>query len=135
MVQNNVAQIFLAKAQEALAGVESEYSNARYNNCANLLEAGYYACFQAAISALIQAGVQPRGTQWGHEFVQAEFAGQLINRRRLYPSNLRDVLSRLLLLRQQADYESAHVTQTRALRAVRRARALVEAVQRGAEIR
>ena len=132
MVQSNVAQIFLAKAQEALTGAESEYANARYNNSANRC---YYACFQADVSALIQAGVQPRGTQWGHQFVQAEFAGQLINRRKFYPSNLRDVLSRLVLLRQQADYESGHIPQTQALRAVRRARALVEAVQRGGEIR
>ena len=29
--------IYLAKAQEALSGAESEYVNGRYNNCANRL--------------------------------------------------------------------------------------------------
>ena len=38
-----IAAIFLAKAEESLAGAESEYANGRYNNCANRC---YYACFQ-----------------------------------------------------------------------------------------
>ena len=39
---------FLVKAEESLAGAESEYVNGRYNNCANRC---YYACFQAAIAS------------------------------------------------------------------------------------
>ena len=83
------AIVFLAKAQESLAGAESEFANGRYNNCANRC---YYACFQAGIAALIRAGVQPKSADrlWGHDFVQAEFVGRLINRRKLYPSTLRD---------------------------------------------
>jgi uncharacterized protein (UPF0332 family) len=34
--------IMLKKALESLAGAESEFANARYNNCANRC---YYACF------------------------------------------------------------------------------------------
>ena len=45
------AHPFLAKAQESLAGAESEFAAGRYNNCANRC---YYACFQAAIHALIK---------------------------------------------------------------------------------
>jgi len=57
-------QPFLAKAQESVAGAESEFAAERYNNCANRC---YYACFQAAIHALLKAGIQPQGKrgQWG----------------------------------------------------------------------
>ncbi len=78
----DASAIFLAKAEESLAGAESEFVSGCYNNCANRC---YYACFQAAIAALQQAGIRARGGQWGHDFVQAQFIGQLINRRRLYP--------------------------------------------------
>jgi len=121
------ADVFLAKAQESLAGAESEFSNGRYNNCANRC---YYACFQGAIYALSQAGIKPRGAheQWSHAFVQAEFAGQLINRRKVYPSNMRDALAHAMVLRQTADYEQGWITQTQALRNLRRARQFLEAV-------
>ena len=69
--------IYLAKAKESLADAESEFANARYNNGENHC---YYACFQAAIAALLHAGTRPAGTtEWGHAFVQREFVGQLIN--------------------------------------------------------
>jgi hypothetical protein len=46
--------IYLAKAAESLLSAESEYVNGRYNSCANRC---YYACFQAAIAALLQEGI------------------------------------------------------------------------------
>ncbi len=132
MVQNDVAQIFLTKAEEALAGAESEFANARYNNCANRC---YYAGFQAAIAALIQLGIQPRNPrgQWGHEYVHSQFVGQLINRRKVYPANLRQVISNTLALRQTADYEQRRVTEREASQALRWIRPLVEAVQKGGD--
>jgi uncharacterized protein (UPF0332 family) len=120
--------VFLAKAEESLAGAQSEFGNGRYNNCANRC---YYACFQAAIQALSRAGIRPRGSpdQWSHEFVQAEFIGQLINRRKLYPAGLRDTLIRGLALRRTADYSRLLADQTRASRALRRSVEFVEAVR------
>src|SRR2546430_16378755 len=53
---------------------------------------GYYACFQAAIAALLSEGVRARG-QWNHEFVHGQFVGVLINQRHLYERELRRVLS------------------------------------------
>lgn len=72
------------KALESLAGAESESAAGRFNNCANRC---YYACFQAAIAALMRSGVTPLGAQrqWSHTFVPAQFVGQLINRRKVYP--------------------------------------------------
>jgi len=122
--------LFLEKALESLAGADSEYANDRYNNCANRC---YYACFQAAIVALSRAGIRPRGAsgEWGHAFVPAQFDGELINRRKLYPSELRGTLNRTYKLRSKADYEAVVVTQTEASRALRRTRGFVDAVSGG----
>jgi uncharacterized protein (UPF0332 family) len=121
----------LDKALESLVGAESEFLNRRYNNCANRC---YYACFQAAITALLVAGIRPRRDKWGHEFVPAQFNGQLIYRRKLYPPELRPVLERNYVLRQKADYEADLVTQTEANRALQRTRSFVHAIEeRGGE--
>lgn len=124
------ADAYLAKAEESLAGALSELANGRYNNCANRC---YYACFQAAVFALLREGVDRPGaaSQWAHDFVQSAFVGQLINRRKIYPASIRDTLSRTIALRIDADYGHSGVTETEAQRATRRAREFVEAVRTG----
>lgn len=122
--------IFLMKAEESLGGAESEFVNGRYNNCANRC---YYACFQAAIAALLHTGIAPVGSQWGHQFVQSRFVGDLINRRKVYRATLRTVLADTLALRQTADYSGDLVNQREAARALRWTRSLLESVQRGGE--
>ena len=109
---------------------ESEFVNERYNSCANRC---YYAAFQAAIAALLQAGIRPREPQgaWGHAFVQAQFAGELVNRRKRYPTAFRDTLVSLHALRRTADDESAPVNPTRVSRAVQQARDVVQRIQEG----
>ena len=101
--------VFLAKAQESLVGAESEFVNDRYNNSANR---AYYAVFQAAIHALLNAGVRPPGAadQWGHDFVQARFVGDLINRRKRFPAELRTVFEQNYRLRAAADYHREYVS-------------------------
>jgi uncharacterized protein (UPF0332 family) len=130
---NQVSDDYFDKAQQSLEGAQSEFINGRHNNCANRC---YYSVFQAAISALVLAGINPPGTsqQWGHDFVQAQFIGQLINRRKVYPTDLRGTLEQNLRLRQVADYQRDDVSETRAGRAVSRTEAFIEAVrqQRGA---
>jgi uncharacterized protein (UPF0332 family) len=119
--------IFLAKAIESLAGAESEFVNGRFNNCANRC---YYATFQAAIAALLRQAIQPGAERaWGHPFVQAQFAGTLVNRSKLYPVRLRDTLPQNLMLRQRADYEEQPVTETQAQRALRRTRDFLDAIR------
>lgn len=68
--------------------------------------------------------------QWSHGFVPAQFDGQLINRQKLYPSELRNVLARAYALRQAADYEEDVVTLAEASRISRRTRALLDAIRR-----
>jgi len=120
--------IYLAKATESLLTAESEFVNGRYNSCANRC---YYACYQAAIAALLLEGIRPRG-QWSHAFVQAQLVGVLINQRKCYDPQLRRVLADNQTLRDLADYRPELVTATQAGRALRRTRLFVAAVrQRG----
>lgn len=122
--------IYLRKAQEALAGAQSELVNGRCNNVANR---AYYACFQAAVQALHDAGIQSHATdaQWKHDALQATFARELIARHKLYPGELRSVLVRNHELRVMADYERHAVTATQATRAIGRAEAFLFAVEQG----
>ena len=123
-----VAEAFLRKAGESLKGAESECANGRYNNCANR---AYYSAFQAAISALARVGVRPTpvNEEWGHAFVQRQFVGLLINRRKLYSGDLRGILSQLIILRELADHKVGEVSRCQALHSIERARTLVEAVE------
>ena len=129
------AEIYLEKADESLAGAESEFGHGRYNNCANRC---YYACFQAAVAPLARRGVTPPGgsrAQWAHGFVQAQFVTQLINRRKVYPAELRDTLNRLATLRRTADYQTDDIGRPQAERALRRARTFVQALTAGDDTR
>jgi uncharacterized protein (UPF0332 family) len=119
---------YLEKAIESLAGAESEYANNRYNNCANRC---YYAMFQAAIAALIAAGIRPAGVraQWEHEFVQARFAGVLIKRRKLYPADLASSFAPTQRARLTADYDPVAVSKREAERALESAHKLVSVVK------
>jgi len=116
------------KAAESLEGAESEYALGRYNNAANRC---YYACFQAAIAALLAEGISAADGVWEHRYVLAQFNGQLINRRKRYPAELRRVLPRLMELRQNADYSTDGVQRREVQSALRDARQFLEAISSG----
>jgi uncharacterized protein (UPF0332 family) len=121
-------QAYITKAIESLASAQTDYTAARYNSCANR---AYYACFQAAVAALLTAGIRPtspRGER-SHEFVQSQFNGLLINRRKLYPVTLRRVLRDTIEVREKADYTVSAVSEPVARRVLRQAQAFVQAVQ------
>ena len=120
--------IYLEKALESLAGATSEYSNGRYHNCANR---AYYACFQGAVAALLAAGFRPTGSQatWSHATLHATFARELITRRKVYPADVRDVLTRTYKLRQSTDYSADLISDTQAERSLRRARDFLAHIQ------
>jgi uncharacterized protein (UPF0332 family) len=122
-----VSEAFLAKARESLEGADSEFLSGRYNNVANR---AYYACFQAAVAALEAEGIRPLGgkAEWGHAFVQSRFTGLLVNRRKVYPAELRDTLHALMSVRQRADYEREAITEPQAMRALNRARRFVDTI-------
>ena len=118
-------EIFMSKARESLASAENDLSGGRYNSCANRC---YYACFQAAVAALIADDIKPSG-QWDHGYVQGQFVGQLVNRRKRYGTVHRRTLIDIMALRLRADYELRSVTQTEATRALARSRALVQEIE------
>ncbi len=125
---------FLTKAQESLAGAQREYASHGYNNCANR---SYYAVFQAAIHALQTAGIQPARDQWGHDFVHAQFDGQLVNRRKVFPTRLRGILSRNYVIRQTADYKETDISAAEALHALDRCEMFVVEIRlqsRGSDV-
>jgi uncharacterized protein (UPF0332 family) len=127
MTADVAIQPFWAKALENLESARSELTGRRHNASANR---AYYAVFHAAIVGLLREGIQPQGMQWGHAFVQAQFAGQLVTRRKVYAAEFRDTLPRLEELRERADYGLSHVSQTQAHRALRRAHEFIEAIER-----
>lgn len=120
--------LYLLKAEENLDCAISELEHRRYNSCANRC---YYASFQAAIVALLRAGIRGSGPRngWPHSFVQSQFSGQLVNRRHLYPSELRAILPELQVIRHSADYDPELVTESEARRAVRRAHRFMGAIR------
>src|SRR3954468_1471243 len=111
---------FLDKARESVTGARVEYEGGRFNNSANR---AYYAVFQAGIHALQLEGVRlpGGGTEWGHSFVDSQFAGLLVNRRHVYDTSLRGVIGDNRTLRDDADYTTRSVSQVRASRALQRA--------------
>lgn len=124
----DLAALYFAKAERSLAGARSEIEHGRYDNAASRL---YFACFQAAIAALLQAGIRPSGGQWTHAFVPSRFEGELIGRRHLYPAELRSILQRAMALRRAADYEPEVVSETQLRRLLRQGILFVEAVEHG----
>jgi uncharacterized protein (UPF0332 family) len=130
MSEHEWVEAYIRKADESLAGAQSEYESGRFNNCANR---AYYAAFQTAISALLADGIRRGDGKWPHTFVQSEFVGRLVNRRHRYPRRLRGTLADLQILRHHPDYEAVTITRTDASRALRLCREFIEAVRLGSE--
>ena len=121
---NQARDAYLSKARESLTGAHSELLNGRLNNAANR---AYYAVFQAAVAALIHAGIgRPR---WYHDDVQALFASELTRRRKLYGADMRDTIYDLYEVRITADYKQEAPSRRRVERAIREANAFVKAVE------
>jgi len=119
------AERYLAKARESLASARADVKARRYNSAANR---AYYAAFQAAVAALINAGIRPANDDWGHRFVMSQFSGKLIRRRKLLPAALRSTLGELFDRRVTADYRAENVSSGDARGAVKRAGRLVDSV-------
>jgi len=118
------ADAFLDKARESLASAEDDLAKDRFNACARN---AYYAAFQAAVAALITEGIRPV-RRWEHSFVQAEFQGRLIYRRRVYPTGLRSMLTAGFETRSRADYSDRRIPRREAANGLQNARDIVEAV-------
>jgi hypothetical protein len=75
-----------------------------------------------------RASACPRG-EWSHEFVQSQFNGLLIIRRKLYAAALRRVLRDTMAVRDKADYTPALVSARVASRVLQAVQDFVRAIQ------
>src|SRR5213078_3068647 len=88
---------------QCLAGAQLAVDHGQYNNAANR---AYYAAFQAAIAALIGAGVAPPTPRyWSHDFVLREYCERHACRGRGFGPGSGTVLKALQDERLKADYE------------------------------
>ncbi len=100
---------FLNKAKENLTAARICFDNGLYNACANR---SYYAALHAVVAALAHRGISRDKIDHGQ--VQADFSGELIKRRKVYPSRFKSCLPDLQFVRNQADYSSESVSRQRA---------------------
>jgi uncharacterized protein (UPF0332 family) len=110
-------QEFLAKAQENLLDAEQAFEKGRYNASANR---AYYAVFQAAIAALAQDNITHEKNP--HSWVQAQFSGVLVKRRKRYPASIASLLLPMQELRDTADYKMQFVSKNAASKQIRHAK-------------
>jgi uncharacterized protein (UPF0332 family) len=116
---------FLTKAKENLRAAEVLIEHQLYNAAVNR---AYYAAFHAAIAALADQGITTG--QRGHATIQANFATELIQRRKRYPRHFRAYLMDLQAVRDDADYKVQSVASRVARRQLSKAKEFVEAIVR-----
>jgi uncharacterized protein (UPF0332 family) len=122
------AWTYLTKVVARLTSARIDVAAARDNSCANR---AYSACVQAAIAALLAAGIHPASPRgkWRHACVQSPLNGLWIIRRKRSPSALRRVLRDTMAVRENADYTPASGSAQVASRVLQAAQAFVRAIQ------
>ena len=119
------AERYLRKARESLASAKADALAERYNSAANR---GYYACFQAAVAALLHWNIRGMTTNWEHRFVAEEFADKLVRRRKLFAHGEARVLNDFFAARIVGDYRERDISRFDADGAVALAERFVAAV-------
>jgi len=118
-------QNWLSKAIENLAAAQLCFDHGHFNACANRL---YYAMFQAGAAALFKHGILPSGDKIGHAWLQSNFSGMLIHRRKIFSAAFRPYLSDAQTVRDIADYGLNFVSQNVASRELKKARDFVNKI-------
>jgi uncharacterized protein (UPF0332 family) len=119
--------VYLAKAEQCLAGAQVAVDHGHYNNAANR---AYYAAFQAATAALAAAGViPPTPRYWSHDFVLREYARRAVPRAVAFSPGSASALKALQDERLKADYETELLERRSGERALALARLFVDAVR------
>ncbi len=119
--------VYLAKADQCLAGAQLAVDHGQYNNAANR---AYYCAFQAAIAMLVAAGVAPPTPRyWSHDFVLREYAGRVASPGADLSPGSGAALKALQDERLKADYEIELLGRPSAERALLLARQFLAAVR------
>ena len=120
-----VTNAFIKKAEENLHVATTACDDKCYNASVNR---AYYSVLQAAIAALEHEGIKEE--KINHAWVQSEFNGKLISRRKIYPSKLKSTLTELQLSRNIADYKNKSISKKIALNRLARAREMFEIIKK-----
>jgi uncharacterized protein (UPF0332 family) len=117
---------YLGKARSSIAGAEIELAHGYLDSAVNR---AYYACYQAAVAALVAEHVPPiLERYWPHDVVHVKFPSILIDERAIYPPSQRATLKSIFDERLKADYEPDNVSKSTAAEAVHRARVFVDLI-------
>ncbi len=122
----NSIQDWQTKADLGVRAAELCFGQALYDVCVSRC---YYAMFHIAIAALSQHDLQPRYNRWGHDYLQAQVAEQLIKRRKVLPAALSHELRDAMDERHDADYSTAFTSGKIAERRLRKAHIFVNAIK------
>ncbi len=116
-------EAFMRKARNNLAAARHCYDAGLYDAAANR---AYYAAFQGAVAVLAHYGV--RKDRLDHEWVQAEFSGRLIQRRKIFTGKIRSYLSDMQAVRDIADYSRENVSKKSARNQIRKAEEIIQEI-------
>ncbi len=116
---------FFDKAEENLTAAQVCFDSGLYNACANR---AYYAALHAAIAALACQGI--KRDKIDHGQVQADFSGELVRRRKIYPAKLKSYLYDMQLVRNKADYSCENVSRKRAGKWLSRIKEMIELIEK-----
>jgi uncharacterized protein (UPF0332 family) len=119
---------FWQKALENLADAEDAFEKGRFNASANR---AYYAAFQAAIAVLVNAGITTQ--RISHEWVQSTFNRELIYRKKVFPSEFKQILLKMQESRNIADYSEVNISQKESKRQLQNAKRFIELIKKEIE--
>jgi uncharacterized protein (UPF0332 family) len=97
--------VYIEKSRENLEMAEIAFDTGKYNVSASR---AYYSAFLAVVAVLRMNGFIIDSDS--HKSVQSIFNGELIHRKKLFPSKYRRYLPDMLKLRVDADYGTIHVS-------------------------
>lgn len=115
---------FFLKAEENLTAARICFDAGLYNASANR---AYYAALQAVIAVLAHNGIHRDRIDHGQ--VQADFSGELIKRRKIFPARFKSYLSDMQFIRDKADYTQKNVGIKITERMLTKLKELVELIQ------
>jgi len=109
------------KIDENIQAAQLLYDKGLYNASANR---SYYAALQSADLTLNYFGIKTKGIDYSR--TQADFALELIHRRKIFQNHLKSYLEKLRLIRNKADYSSESISKKQALRQLKQSKEFIE---------
>jgi uncharacterized protein (UPF0332 family) len=117
---------FIEKALESLKAAGLLYDSECHNSCVSRC---YYAMFQIAIAALLNEGIKLPEGSLKHEWVQSQFSGLLVWRRKIYSDEYANYLHSALSIRIDADYKHEKVSKNKTQDLLKKTKKFVEEIK------